>query len=96
MPGASPDGTNNFWGCGNASGTFYCHPAERVDLVRFSAFPNSRAIKIISDTLYASMNAADGYVMDKPAGSIVSCRRFRARRTLPSIWLFRQNRPIKR
>jgi hypothetical protein len=66
--GVTTDGTNNFWGCGNAYGTFYFNPYDRKEPIRFSAFPNSRAIKIINNALYASMNAADGYALDKPAG----------------------------
>lgn len=65
--GVAADGTNHFWGCGNAGGTFYYNTSDRQP-VRFSSFPNSRAIKIIKNTLYASMNSADGYSIDKPAG----------------------------
>lgn len=65
--GVATDGTNNFWGCGNADGTLYYNPAEHQP-VRFTAFPNSRAIKIINNTIYVSMNAADGYSIDKDAG----------------------------
>jgi hypothetical protein len=65
--GVVTDGTNNFWGCGNADGTLYYNPAEHQP-VRFSAFPNSRAIKIINNTVYVTMNAADGYSIDKDAG----------------------------
>ncbi len=66
--GAATDGTNNFWGCGNAYGTFYYNPSDHSDPVRFGAFPISRAVKIINNVLYASLNAADGYVSDEPAG----------------------------
>src|SRR6202035_2762709 len=45
--GIVTDGTNNFWGCGNTYGTFYYNPADGHEPVRFSAFPNSRAAKII-------------------------------------------------
>ncbi len=65
--GVVADGTNNFWGCGNADGTFYYNSTDRQP-IRFSLFPNSRAIKIIKNTLYASMNSADGYSIDRPAG----------------------------
>jgi hypothetical protein len=66
--GVATDGRNNFWGCGNANGTFYYHPTDSRRPVRFSAFPNSRAIKIINNSLYASINAADGYVSGDPEG----------------------------
>ncbi|MGA9777978.1 MAG: hypothetical protein WBS33_06865 [Verrucomicrobiia bacterium] len=66
--GVATDGTNNFWGCGNAYGTFYYNPSERQEPVRFTDFPNSRAVKIINNSLYVSMNAADGYAGDAAAG----------------------------
>ena len=66
--GVATDGTNSFWGCGNAYGTFYFHPSDHKEPIRFSALPNSRAIKIINNALYASINAADAYALDKPAG----------------------------
>jgi hypothetical protein len=66
--GVATDGENNFWGCGNSYGTFYYNPSVSREPVRFSAFPNSRAIRIIKDTLYATMNAADGFAKDEPPG----------------------------
>jgi hypothetical protein len=66
--GAATDGTNGFWGCGNANGTFYYDPKEGRDPVRFAAFPNSRAVRLIKNALYVTMNSADAYSMDKPAG----------------------------
>ncbi|MDB6021889.1 MAG: hypothetical protein JWQ04_1746 [Pedosphaera sp.] len=66
--GVATDGTNNFWGCGNTFGTFYYNPTDGHEPARFGAFPNSRAVKIISNTLYVSMNTADGYSGDQPAG----------------------------
>lgn len=66
--GAVTDGKNDFWGCGNANGTFYYNPSDDHAPVRFSEFPNSRAIKIINNTLYASMNAADSYASGNPEG----------------------------
>ncbi len=66
--GAATDGTNNFWGCGNTFGTFYYHPDGGQEPVRFGAFPNSRAIKIVNHALYASMNVADGYANDQRPG----------------------------
>ena len=66
--GVATDGTNNFWGCGNAYGTFYFNPITQEDPVHFRAIPNSRAIKIINHTVYASLNAADADVNDQSAG----------------------------
>jgi hypothetical protein len=66
--GVVTDGTNSFWGCGNAHGTYYYNPSNLHEPVWFTAFPNSRAIKIINNALYASMNAADGHLLDEPAG----------------------------
>jgi hypothetical protein len=66
--GVVTDGTNNFWGCGNANGTYYYNPSEQHEPVRFVALPSSRAIKIINNNLYVSMNAADGNLIDKPEG----------------------------
>jgi len=66
--GATTDGKNDFWGCGNANGTFYYNPSDGKGLVRFVEFPNSRAIKIINNTLYVSMNEADSFAGDDPEG----------------------------
>jgi hypothetical protein len=66
--GVVTDGRNDFWGCGNANGTFYFNPSEGHRPVRFKEFPNSRAIKIINDTLYVSMNAADSYASGEIEG----------------------------
>lgn len=59
--GATGDGTNNFWGAGNASGTYYYNSTAHQAPIRFGAFPSSRAIKIINKVLYLSINGADGY-----------------------------------
>jgi len=66
--GAVTDGNNNFWGCGNANGTFYLNTGSQKDPVRFTAMPNSRAIKIINDALYTSLNQADAEAGDETAG----------------------------
>jgi len=66
--GVVTDGTNNFWGSGNANGTYFYNPSEGHEPVRFSAMPSSRAIKILNHALYATLNAADGELLDKPAG----------------------------
>src|ERR1035438_2533332 len=56
--GAVTDGTGNFWGCGNAGATFYFNPAgkEKVD---FDSVPNARAMKILNNVLYATLNGPD-------------------------------------
>jgi hypothetical protein len=66
--GLATDGKNNFWGCGNASGAMYYNPVDQKVPVRFSALPNSRAVRIIGDALYMTVNAADAYADGKKAG----------------------------
>jgi len=66
--GVATDGTNNFWGCGNAGCGYYYNPSAQHEPVWFTAFPSSRAVQIINHTLYFSMNAADGALVNKPAG----------------------------
>lgn len=57
--GGVTDGTNNFWGCGNAFGTVYYNPTISSRVVAFRSIPNSRAIRIINNTLYITLNGAD-------------------------------------
>ena len=66
--GCVADGVSGFWGCGNANGTFFFNPSGMSEPVRFTALPNSRAIKVINNSLLAMLNAQDGYIMDKPGG----------------------------
>jgi hypothetical protein len=66
--GAVTDGTNNFWGCGNAGATFYLNPAGGNEKVDFDSVPNTRAMKIINNVLYATLNGPDATAMDKSAG----------------------------
>ncbi len=66
--GVATDGTNNFWGCGNAGGTLYYNPTDGKATLQFQPFQNSRAAKIIKGVLYVTLNGADGKVMDEPAG----------------------------
>ena len=66
--GAATDGTNNFWGCGNAGATLYYNPAAGGWPSEFISVPNTRAMKIINNVLYATLNGADGTAADKPAG----------------------------
>jgi hypothetical protein len=66
--GAVTDGTNSFWGCGNANGTFYYDSSTHREPVRFTALPNSRAIKIVGNALFVSVNTADAFANDQIAG----------------------------
>jgi len=66
--GAVTDGTNNFWGCGNAYGTFYRNAASSSGPTIFSGIENSRAIRLIGNVLYVTINGADGTAADMPAG----------------------------
>lgn len=66
--GAVTDGTNNFWGCGNAYGTFYHNAASAGEPTIFSDIENSRAIRVIGNVLYVTINGADGTAADMPAG----------------------------
>lgn len=66
--GVITDGSNDFWGCGNAFGTYYYNPVTGGDLVRFHALPSTRAINIINDVLYVSLNGADASLGEQPAG----------------------------
>src|SRR5579871_4443194 len=64
--GVVTDGTNNFWGCGNANGTVYWDPSSKP--VVFDSVPNSRAIRIVGNTLYVTLNEADAIAGDTSAG----------------------------
>jgi hypothetical protein len=64
--GVATDGADNFWGCGNSSGTVYYNPAKGE--VEFTSILATRAVKIIGNVLYASVNAAEGNSSDLPAG----------------------------
>jgi hypothetical protein len=66
--GVATDGTNNFWGCGNAGGTLYFNPAGGKTTVQFQPLQNSRAAKIINGVLYVALNGPDGKAVDEPAG----------------------------
>src|SRR5262249_30487703 len=66
--GVATDGKNAFWGCGNAHGTYYFDRAASGEPVEFGAIPNSRALRIVNNVLYASLNGSDGTACDLPAG----------------------------
>jgi hypothetical protein len=57
--GGVSDGENHFWGCGNAGATLFLNPAASKTPVQFDAVPNTRAMKIINHTLYATLNGPD-------------------------------------
>lgn len=65
--GVVTDGSNNFWGCGNAYGTVYWNPSSTKPVV-FDSVPNSRAIRIAGNTLYVTLNKADAAAGDTSAG----------------------------
>ena len=65
--GVVTDGTNNFWGCGNAYGTVFWNPSSGKPTV-FGSIPNSRAIRIIGNALYVTLNQADATAGDSSAG----------------------------
>ena len=66
--GAVTDGTNNFWGCGNADATLYYNPAGTRWPSEFGSVPNTRAMRIVNHVLYATLNGPDGMAIDQPAG----------------------------
>ncbi len=66
--GVATDGAGNFWGCGNPGGTLYLNPASGKGTVEFESVQNTRAMKIINQVLYATLNGADGTAVDKLAG----------------------------
>lgn len=65
--GVVTDGLNNFWGCGNAFGTVYWNPSTAEPTV-FASVPNSRAIRIIGNVLYITLNGPDATASDKSPG----------------------------
>jgi len=66
--GVTTDGANEFWGCGNAFGTYYCDRNGSSEPVSFKSVPNSRAIRIVNNVLYVTLNGPDGIASDVPAG----------------------------
>jgi hypothetical protein len=66
--GVVTDGTNHFWGCGNALGTVYFQPNGSSEPVKFAGAPNSRAARITANRLYVTLNGPDGVAADQPAG----------------------------
>lgn len=66
--GGVTDGTNHFWGCGNAVGTIYYDPASSAGAVAFAAIPNTRAIRIVNNILYTTLNGPDGVAANMSPG----------------------------
>lgn len=68
--GVVTDGADHFWGCGNSGGTVYYSPDSPGGAVEFplTAVESSRAVKIIGNTVYLTLNGADGTASDLPAG----------------------------
>ncbi len=66
--GGVTDGTNNFWSCGNAFGTGFYNATVTKNPVSFSAVPNSRAIRIVNNVLYVTLNGPDGVAGDLSPG----------------------------
>jgi hypothetical protein len=66
--GVVTDGTNHFWGCGNALGTVFYQPGGAGEPVEFADAPNSRAARIVANRLYVTLNGPDGAAADLPAG----------------------------
>jgi len=66
--GVVTDGTNHFWGCGNAFGTVYYQPGSSAEPVTFANIPNSRAVKFVGQSLYVTLNGPDGLASGLSAG----------------------------
>jgi hypothetical protein len=66
--GVATDGSNSFWGCGNAFGTVYYKPGDSAELVEFKSMPSSRSIRIVNHVLYATINGPDAAATDSAAG----------------------------
>ena len=66
--GSATDGANNFWGCGNAFATIYLNGNASPVAVVFDAIQNSRAIRIIHDALYVTLNGPDAIAEDREPG----------------------------
>lgn len=66
--GVATDGTNDFWGCGNALGTFYYNHSGSNEPVIFKAVPNSRAVRVVANVLYVTLNGPDATASDMVPG----------------------------
>ena len=66
--GAASDGENHFWGCGNAGATLYLDGTGGKSPLEFASVQNTRAMKIISHALYATLNGPDATAIDSSPG----------------------------
>jgi hypothetical protein len=66
--GVVTDGAGNFWGCGSTFGTLFYNAQTAPAPVEFKTLLNTRAIRIINQVLYATLNAADGLDTEDSAG----------------------------
>jgi hypothetical protein len=66
--GVATDGAGNFWGCGSTYGTLFYNAQTTPQPLEFRTLLNTRAIKIINQVLYATLNSADGLDTDDSAG----------------------------
>src|SRR5215469_5020711 len=66
--GATTDGSDHFWSCGNASATGYFDASGGGKLVSFTAVPDSRQVKIIGGTLYTTLNGPDAIFINVEPG----------------------------
>jgi hypothetical protein len=66
--GVVTDGAGDYWGCGNLEGTTYYNAQTMPTPVQFKTLVNTRAIKLINQTLYAMLNTADAQDTGDSAG----------------------------
>jgi len=66
--GVATDGAGNFWGCGNSLGTLFYNTSTAAQPLAITMLLNTRAVKIIHQTLYATLNAADALQSGDAAG----------------------------
>jgi hypothetical protein len=57
--GVVSDGTNEFYGCGSTYGTLQ-FDAGSDGVYQFQSLSSTRAVKIVNNTLYTTINASDG------------------------------------
>ncbi len=57
--GAASDGTNNFWGAGNAGGTYYFGLSQSAVTIQ-SSYPNLRSVDIFNGNLYSVSGSSSG------------------------------------
>jgi hypothetical protein len=57
--GAASDGTNNFWGAGNAGGTYYFGLSQPALTVQ-STFPNLRSVDVVNGNLFTVSGSSSG------------------------------------